>query len=116
MSTVSVTVEHPGAHEPNGETFSEDFSAGLTSALREAGLKRSSDFSDKIVSYSQTSGVSTVYEVEVDGTEPSAAAKKTPAKRKPAAEPEPEPVEVVTTDEATEKGATTGDSLTASEV
>jgi hypothetical protein len=124
MSTVSVTVEHPGAHEPNGDTFSEGFGAGLTSALREAGLKRGDGFESKIVSYTNTSGVSTVYDVEVTGTEPSAAAKKTPARRsRPArdnSDAEHQPGTgvdvVVTTDEATEKGATTGDSLTPSEV
>lgn len=74
--TIKVTVEHPGDHEPNGESFADDLATGLTDALHAAGLKRGEGFETKIVGYVQTSGVSTVYLVEVDGAEPTAAALK----------------------------------------
>jgi hypothetical protein len=74
MSTIKVNIPHPGDHEPNPETFKEDLSAGITKALREAGLKRGEgDY--KITGYVQTSGTGTVYDVELP-TEPSAAAEK----------------------------------------
>jgi hypothetical protein len=70
MSRVKVTIEHPGAHEPDGETFKADLSKGITSALHAEGLKRG-EGDPVIVGYTQESGVSTTYTVELD-TEPAA--------------------------------------------
>lgn len=65
MTQLEVTVEHPDAHEPNGETFREDFSKALTKALAEQGLKRG-EGEPTIAGYTQISGVATTYRVELD--------------------------------------------------
>ena len=77
--TFKVEIEHPGAHEPDAESFKQRLGAGYAKEAKAADVKRVTGTELTIEGYTQTSGVSTVYnvagEVEPVATEPEPAAK-----------------------------------------